>query len=310
MKRFRNILASVDTRREMNPALDCAAHLAEQNRASLKLVDVVPDFSWPVRLALPDYAHARELLLQAKREQLEALAAPIRDKGLDVKTAVFSGKTSVAIIREVIRAEHDLVVRVVKGAESPYESFFGSTTTRLLRNCPCAVWAIKSQEEPRFHKILAAIDPEPLDEEHAQLNRNVMELAGSLAEMQGGEFHVVHVWSLFGESALASHLPPEDFEAVQARAQTSVNDAMDRFLAAFQLRVGDAQVHLLKGEPSRTITEFVRANDFDLLVMGTIGRSGMSALVMGNTAEMIFDRVQCAVLALKPQSFLSPVTLE
>jgi nucleotide-binding universal stress UspA family protein len=44
--------------------------------------------------------------------------------------------------------------------------------------------------------------------------------------------------------------------------------------------------------------------------MGTIARTGVSGLVMGNTAETILDQITCSVLAVKPANFVSSVTLD
>jgi universal stress protein E len=309
MKRFRNILVAVDPQNQRKPALEWAAVLAEHNRARLKLVDVLPDFSWPVWMTLPDPEHTRELILRERRELLEVLASPLRAKGLEVTTCALSGKSSVEIIREVLRDGHDLVVRVSKGAGSPAEGYFGNTTSRLLRNCPCPVWAVEPDSEPRFARVLAAVDPVPHDEDHAQLNRMVMELAQSVAVREEGELHVMHVWSLFGESVLSSHVPPEDFEVIQSNAEAEATGAFDRFLADFGLSVAHENVHLVKGEPVRAINGLIQEKDIDLLVLGTVGRTGVSAMVMGNTAEMVLDAVHCAVLAVKPRGFVSPVTL-
>ena len=51
MKHFKNILVQVDTRRDEQALLTRAAELAKSHGAKLKIVDVVPEFSWPVRLA-------------------------------------------------------------------------------------------------------------------------------------------------------------------------------------------------------------------------------------------------------------------
>ena len=43
--------------------------------------------------------------------------------------------------------------------------------------------------------------------------------------------------------------------------------------------------------------------------MGTVGRHGLSGILIGNTAEDILSNVDCSVLALKPDGFVSPVRL-
>ncbi len=58
------------------------------------------------------------------------------------------------------------------------------------------------------------------------------------------------------------------------------------------------------------IPEFVNKNGVDLIVMGTVARAGAAGLMVGNTAERILNSIQCSVLALKPDGFISPITLE
>jgi nucleotide-binding universal stress UspA family protein len=45
----------------------------------------------------------------------------------------------------------------------------------------------------------------------------------------------------------------------------------------------------------------------DLVVMGTIARTGISGFIIGNTAESILDQLTCSVLAVKPPGFVTPV---
>jgi universal stress protein E len=57
------------------------------------------------------------------------------------------------------------------------------------------------------------------------------------------------------------------------------------------------------------IREAVNHLDPDLLVMGTISRAGLAGVLIGSTAERLLDRVDCSILAVKPEDFVSPVTL-
>ncbi|NNE01160.1 MAG: universal stress protein, partial [Pirellulaceae bacterium] len=142
MDEFKKILVATDTRFETDPVVDEAVEIAKINQASLTLVDVIPDFSWMVRLTLKDHVHMRELIEQEKQQKLEALVTKIRDKGVDAHWKLLRGKTSIAIIREVLRSNHDLVIRVTKNRESRNAGFFGNTGSRLLRKCPCALLLI------------------------------------------------------------------------------------------------------------------------------------------------------------------------
>jgi nucleotide-binding universal stress UspA family protein len=48
----------------------------------------------------------------------------------------------------------------------------------------------------------------------------------------------------------------------------------------------------------------------DLLVMGSVCRTGIAGFLIGNTAEEVINQVDCSVLTLKPKGFITPVTLE
>ncbi len=48
----------------------------------------------------------------------------------------------------------------------------------------------------------------------------------------------------------------------------------------------------------------------DLIVMGTVARTGVPGLIMGNSAETILSQIDCSVLAIKPPGFVSPIRAE
>ena len=67
----------------------------------------------------------------------------------------------------------------------------------LMRKCPCPVWVVKPGQHERYARILAAVDTDPDDASKDALNRTIMELATSLAQLEQSELHVVHAWTLY-----------------------------------------------------------------------------------------------------------------
>jgi nucleotide-binding universal stress UspA family protein len=41
--------------------------------------------------------------------------------------------------------------------------------------------------------------------------------------------------------------------------------------------------------------------------MGTIGRSGIPGLLIGNTSEAVLQAIDSSVITIKPADFLSPI---
>ena len=65
--------------------------------------------------------------------------------------------------------------------------------------------------------------------------------------------------------------------------------------------------HLIKGYARKEIPLFTKEINADLVIMGTVDRTGIPGLFMGNTAESILNQLDCSVLAIKPQGFVTPV---
>ena len=67
---------------------------------------------------------------------------------------------------------------------------------------------------------------------------------------------------------------------------------------------------MLEGYADQVIPELANDIKADLVVMGTVVRTGLPGFLMGNTAEGILNQLDCSVLAIKPEGFVTPVTID
>ena len=63
----------------------------------------------------------------------------------------------------------------------------------------------------------------------------------------------------------------------------------------------------MDGSPVTAINGLIYLYRIQLLVMGSVGRSGIDGLIVGNTAEQVLGKVNCSLLVVKPPDFASPV---
>jgi nucleotide-binding universal stress UspA family protein len=94
--------------------------------------------------------------------------------------------------------------------------------------------------------------------------------------------------------------------------RSSEHDAgsgLKRVLASVGDPLEPDNVHLLKGDPRDVLPQFVEQREFDLVVMGSIGRVGVAGLLIGETAETLIRSVRASVFVVKPPGFVSPVKL-
>ncbi len=318
MDRFQSILAVLTEDSLFEVALERALHLARVNNAALTLVDVIDVAPGELGRMMATLSGRRgpeieEDVIAYHRERLAKLAAQARAEGLEVTEAVLQGSPFVEVIRMVLREGHDIVIKGATDAGHGRGAMKGFDM-HLLRKCPCPVWLLMGQTHGVFDRVLATIDPNPTaDTAREQLDRSVLDLAIGMAERDQAELRVLHAWHLHEEQALRrgryTKAYSGEVDIMVAREKEAAEGRVKAVMAEFP-QVKPSQIILEKGTPGDVIADYAEAEDMDLIVMGTVGRTGLSGFIMGNTAETILNRVRSSVIAVKPDGFKSPVTLD
>ncbi len=311
MKPFENILfVSTEIKGEFD-ALTRAAVLARKDGARLtvaSVVDRVPSWGSLLlrQLAAEDLQQA---VVEQRRGDLDVLVRAVAED-LDVERRVLVGTPFIEIVRAVLKDGYDLVVKAGEGHPA---GFLGSTDMHLMRKCPVPLWIDKPGRHPAYRRVLAAVDPTPEDPVRDNLDRLILDHAAEMAALFGAELHVLHAWNLVGEAALTGpfvNMAKEDVATLGRAARRRAQTELDALLRRYPPTVAGWRAHLLKGAASSVIPGFARRGRTDLIVLGTVGRTGLPGFFIGNTAENVLRQVGCSVLAMKPKGFASPVTPE
>jgi universal stress protein E len=308
MKRFKNILLVAGGTDWKANALKRAADLAKNNRAHLTVVDVVEELPREMRRLVTSF-HLADIQNLVVEEQLKDLKQHIKfmAPGTRITAKVLVGTPFLEIIREVLKNKHDLVMKIARGGNRLKEVLFGSTAMHLMRKCPCPVWVIKPTHQKKYARIMAAVDPDPMDKKMQNLNVKIMELATSLARMEKSELHVVHAWELFlpgfGRDSKS------EFDKLKRKFRTEHKDRLVELVKKYAPHIPKDKIHLLKGNAENQIPMLAKSKDIELIVMGTVCRTGIAGFFMGNTAERVLQQVDCSVLTIKPDGFITPVKL-
>ncbi len=309
MQRFKNILAVVDQTRRDDVFLYRAASLAADNKGRLKVVGVTEDL--PDLMTKKMIAHFQvdiETIIREERlEQLRRIESRYQPL-VPITTKLLTGTPFIEIIREVIRGSHDLLVIQTASDGKVRTGLFGSTELHLLRKCPCPVWIFRQSESKRFNSIVAAVNVNSSGPDEDELNRKILELSYSLSQIDRSEFHVVHCWHPIGEDLLRARGGAQgDVDDYLRISKSNITAKLNECLAPFDRKTANMHVHLLKGEPEILVPNLVRREQTGLLVMGTLARSGINGLLIGNIAEKIVNEVECSLLVVKPERFSCPI---
>ncbi|MDQ7000650.1 MAG: universal stress protein [Mariprofundus sp.] len=316
MKRFKNILLVADFNAKQQMAVDRAVLLAKQNKACLTVIHVVKEL--PAEHMAITVMPPRELfekVIADCTEKADAFAVEINQRGVEVRSLVVTGTPFLEIVRQVLRDKHDLVILAAEGVGGIKERLFGSTSMHLMRKCPCPVWVVKPARYEKYKRILAAVDAtgDFPDSERQSLNPLIIQLASSLAQMDNSEFHVVQAWSVFAEGYMGGRggLSEESIRNLRQQTKREYAAGLNSLLAGVNLKRLFARRHLPRDDdPSKAIIKLAKGYKIDLLVMGTVCRTGVAGFFIGNTAEKVLSEVNCSVLTIKPEGFVTPVSLE
>ncbi len=306
--------------------LPLAGDLADQWGAVLTVLVTLEPPQGLARLARAAGTSVESIESRLIAEEHERLSAHLQQicPDRDLRIAVRMGKPFIEIIHHVLAHGCDLVLKTAEEMPGLARGLFASTDQHLLRKCPCPVWLRQRDDTPPFKTIVAAVDvddaSEALTGPHADLNASILDTALRLAIAPGAVVHVLHVWDAPGEGLVRLWSDAPDLDKAVAdyvtQVQTTQWQALDHLVAAARHRLlpqttehPSLAVHMERGAPRTVIPQQVDALQADLLVMGTIARTGVPGFIIGNTAEDVLNSVTCSVVTVKPPAYVSPVRL-
>lgn len=311
MAKYQNILVAVDPQQDDQPALRRAVYLNQRLGGRITAFLPIYDFSYEMTTLLsPDErTNMRKGVVSQRTEWIREQARAYLEAGVNIDVKViWHNRPYEAIIQEVLNGRHDLVIKMAHQHDRLQAVVFTPTDWHLLRKCPCPVWMVKDQPWPEGGKAVVAVNLASEEPHHDPLNTKLVKETLELADMVNHtEVHLVGAYPITPIN-IAIELP--DFDP------SVYNDAIrgQHLLAMKALRqkfsIDEKFTHVDKGLPEEVIPELAEHLDAGVVVLGTIGRTGLSAAFLGNTAEQVIDHLRCDLLAIKPDGFTSPVELD
>jgi universal stress protein E len=305
---YQKILAVIEPDDEQQKSIRRSVEIANITGASVTAFLSIYDFSYEMTtmLSMDERETMRQAVIDDRTEWLDDLIEKqISDKtiSIDIKV-VWHNRPYESIIYEVIDNIYDLIVKGTKQHDSLKSVIFTPTDWHIMRKAPVPVLLVKEHDWPQNGQILAAVNLGVDVEEHKSLNENITQNAKYFAKLLHSKVHLVNSYPGTPEN-IVIEIPEFDptiyNDSVKAHHQIEMQSHSTRH------HVEASQCHVCEGLPEDVIPQMAKEMDAELVVIGTVGRQGISAALIGNTAEHVIDKLDCDVLALKPAGFVSPV---
>lgn len=303
---YRRILVSTDFSPCSAAALDQGVWLARQSGAKIVLAHTLPDLrrlvaTLPVEARRDFFSGDGDVFdKEVRREsdaKLQRVISDLNAPDLDITFETLLGAPYLEITHAVQQEGYDLVLAGTRGLSTWEQFFVGSTASRLVRNCPSSVWIVQAEHRGSPKVVLATSD-------FSDSSLKAVREGLRVAQQAQSEFHLLHVIEELDEELIkrSPHGSP---------MRKDINDyarqRLESFVRLLETDPGRVTLHLSLGTAWQVISRTAQKLHADLVVIGTSGRTGVSRLLLGNTAEKVLETCDSSLLTVKPDGFVSPV---
>jgi nucleotide-binding universal stress UspA family protein len=288
---FKHILVAVDSEGLAANAAVLGFQLADRLSSKLDLIHAVgiPAPLWPGIGELELTEMHATALAAARAKTLAALGPELRDAGvgarLDELLRVAPGHPAKVILERLEEFGSDLLILGPHASPSLFD--FGSTARAILSRVATPVW-IQEQPVSPVRSILVPVD-------FSQNSRKAVQYAHALARRLGASLRMLHCYEppgfayTSGDAAAGpTYVVEEERRAVQAE--------LERWSSASEWGSLPIESSFVDGAPVKTILTL--AEQHDLIVMGTHGRTGLARFLIGSVAYGVLKQSRKPVLVI------------
>ncbi len=257
------VICGVDASRQSAEAARQAVAVADEG-ARLYATAV-----WDPRLAIHAGVHASEVVVDLRREALEALGRSLEDLP-SLQPILIRGNDVAGLLAAATNLEADLIAVASHGSSRPAGIAFGSVATAMVHHAPCCVLVARDPAEagPFPRVVLHAGDGSPDSIEAARL-------AGRIAARHGATAVTLHV---------RDAADPGTGVAEQA-------------VSIIEASGSEPVIEVADGPAHRRIVEVASRIGASLILLGSRGLTGVKAL--GSVSERVAHRAPCSVLVAR-----------
>ncbi len=260
--KFDNVIVATDGSTMSNGAIDLALHSVGAFASHLTFVYVVDN----VRhgefddTELMTRIFGHKLQGETALERAKKLAAA---QGVECETKMVEG-IPWQVLSDLTK-NYDMMIMCAVGKSGITGGKLGSTAAKVIENANCPVLTLKATSQ-RLEKVLLPVDRE---------NSPAIDLAIETVKRVNGHLTILSVRK--GEVA-----PQELLDSIEVKCKGAGIDC---------------SVEILDGNPVDVICS--ESGKYDLVVMGTHARQGISKALKGSTAEAVVMRAMCPVTIVR-----------
>jgi universal stress protein E len=197
---------------------------------------------------------------------LESLLQPIKDENLEFTVHIsWSTEWDESLLACAEQLKPDSIL-IPDYEASSRRAVFTDAKWNIMRRAHCAVMICRPGTSGLRKKILAAVNIQKDDSKYRELSERILDRSAQIAAFYDAELFVVNAYK--------DSLSYPNREWIMKRTG-----------------LPSKNVHARAGSPAEVISDYANEIGADLVVIGTMARTGARSLMRGNTSEKVLSRI-------------------
>ena len=235
-------------------------------------------------------------------DYLREMEEAMRQKGLEVDSAVVEGRPAEAIVRYAAEQGYGLIAMATHGHSGPGRWVYGSTADKVLHTTDLPIFLLRpkggdsSSEVRPLNHLVVPLDGSPLAEwvlPHAEQLATEMTL------------HIDLVRVIPTTTMALAEVDADNYsydQRLDIYVQLAASDYLNEWSKELRSRGLQATSKLVRGHPASLIIDFAEETGESLILMSTHGRSGVGRWLLGSVADRVLRASHRPVLLIRPQA--------
>ena len=304
--KFNTILVVLNPENDKQYALARAVRLAKEQKNSnpvkITLFLAIYDLSYEMSALLSpeERAEMHRNVIEQRKLAIQPYIEKYASDGINFSsTVVWHSNEAEAITTEVETHNYDLVVKYTNAEESLKSLIVTPVDWQILRKCPTPILVVKDGDWKHQRRILVAVNvSDDENEAHSTFNDELVSLSMDLADsLDRGNIHLV---TAYPPTPINMAIDLPEFSSGEYSSGLRGQYLLNMKALRQKYGIDGDHTHVLEGFPEDVIPQVAEKLEAELVILGTIGRTGLSAAFLGNTAEHVISKLNCNLLAIKP----------
>lgn len=292
--KIENILVISDQQDKEQKALTHAKSMVERYGAKLHIAAFNYEHldSLPPELSDEQKAAVKEKILVSGRKWLDSELAKQDLSTQTTSEVVWEKDIASWVQKHCATHSYNLIIKTGHRSEG---LFYVPTDWHLLRNNIVPTLLVAEKKWRKKQSIMVTLDLATSVKSKQALNQKLLNAGLALATSNNMPLHICF--------SLAISPVLKDLGMVDQRA--AVKEARAKYTPVIQKMLGDHEIpanhiHTKAGPASKVIPSVASKVGAALVIIGSVGRKGVRAKLMGNTAESVLALLKTDVLVIQP----------